>query len=54
MRWPTLIAEGEGVLVLDQTRLPREAAMLRLASLEDAANAIHVMQVRGALSQWQQ
>ncbi len=36
------------MLVLDQTRLPRDAVMLRLASLEDAADAIRVMQVRGA------
>ena len=47
-RWPTLIEDGNGVLILDQTRLPREAVMLRLASLEDAAYAIRVMQVRGA------
>ena len=47
-RWPTLIEDGDGVLVLDQTRLPREAVMLRLASLEDAAHAIRAMQVRGA------
>ena len=46
--YPTLIEDGEAVLVLDQTRLPREAVMLRLASLEDAAHAIRVMQVRGA------
>ena len=47
-RWPTLIEDGDGVLILDQTRLPRDAVMLRLASLEDAANAIRIMQVRGA------
>jgi methylthioribose-1-phosphate isomerase len=47
-RWPTLIEDGDGLLILDQTRLPREAAMLRLATLEDAAHAIRVMQVRGA------
>ena len=47
-RWPTLIEDGDGVLILDQTRLPREAVMLRLDSLEDAAHAIRVMQVRGA------
>ena len=46
--WPTLIEDGDGLLILDQTRLPREAAMLRLVSLEDAAHAIRVMQVRGA------
>ena len=52
MDWPTLIEDPSGcnaaVLVLDQTRLPREAVMLRLASLEDAAHAIRAMQVRGA------
>jgi methylthioribose-1-phosphate isomerase len=37
-----------GVLILDQTRLPHDAVMLRLASLADAAHAIRVMQVRGA------
>ncbi|MCX7165604.1 MAG: S-methyl-5-thioribose-1-phosphate isomerase [Rhodocyclales bacterium] len=47
-RWPTLIEDGNGVLILDQTRLPREAVMLRLTSLDDAAYAIRVMQVRGA------
>ena len=48
MRHPTLIEDGDGVLVLDQTRLPAHAEMLRLATLEDAAHAIRVMQVRGA------
>jgi methylthioribose-1-phosphate isomerase len=47
-RNPTLIEDGAAVLVLDQTRLPRAAVMVRLASLEDAAHAIRVMQVRGA------
>ncbi len=51
-RHPTLIEDASGrnasVLILDQTRLPGEAVMLRLASLEDAAQAIRVMQVRGA------
>jgi methylthioribose-1-phosphate isomerase len=47
-RFPTLVEDGEAVLILDQTRLPRDAVMLRLESLEDAANAIRVMQVRGA------
>lgn len=47
-RWPTLIEDGNGVLILDQTRLPREAVMLRLTSLDAAAYAIRVMQVRGA------
>ena len=47
-QYPTLIEDGESVLILDQTRLPSEAVMLRLVSLEDAAHAIRVMQVRGA------
>jgi methylthioribose-1-phosphate isomerase len=47
-RWPTLIEDGDGLLILDQTRLPGEAVMLRLATLEDVAKAIRVMQVRGA------
>ena len=34
--------------ILDQTRLPHEVALRRLASLEDAARAIRDMQVRGA------
>ena len=41
-------ATAPGVLVLDQTRLPRETAFVRLADLADAARAIRTMQVRGA------
>ena len=47
-RYPTLTEDHAAILILDQTRLPREAVMLRLATLEDAAHAIRVMQVRGA------
>ena len=47
-RWPTLIEDGGDILILDQTRLPRETVQLRLKTLEDAAHAIRVMQVRGA------
>ncbi len=47
-RLPTLSEEGCRVTILDQTRLPREATMITLATLEDAAHAIRVMQVRGA------
>lgn len=47
-RYPTLREDGDAVLVLDQTRLPHEAAFVRLASLDDAAHAIRDMQVRGA------
>jgi len=43
------IAEDDGaVVILDQTRLPRETAFVRLTSLAAAAHAIRVMQVRGA------
>lgn len=43
------IAEDDGsVVILDQTRLPRETAFVRLTTLEQAAHAIRVMQVRGA------
>lgn len=34
--------------IIDQTVLPHAYRILRLASLEDAANAIRAMQVRGA------
>jgi methylthioribose-1-phosphate isomerase len=47
-RWPTLIEEGDSVLILDQTRLPGETVQVRLCTLEDAAHAIRAMQVRGA------
>jgi len=36
------------VYIIDQTRLPHEFAMVKLATLNDAANAIREMQVRGA------
>jgi methylthioribose-1-phosphate isomerase len=39
-RWPTLIEDGDGLLILDQTCLPREAVMLRLATLDDVVKAI--------------
>jgi methylthioribose-1-phosphate isomerase len=43
------IAEDENsVVILDQTKLPRETAFVRLKTLADAAHAIRVMQVRGA------
>ena len=45
---PTILERDSSVYVLDQTRLPGQATMLRLATLEDAAHAIRVMQVRGA------
>jgi methylthioribose-1-phosphate isomerase len=51
-QYPTLVEDehrGEpGILILDQTRLPQVAELIRLSSLEDAARAIRIMQVRGA------
>lgn len=47
-QYPTLIEDGDGILVLDQTRLPQVAELIRLATLDDAAEAIRSMQVRGA------
>jgi methylthioribose-1-phosphate isomerase len=44
----TIREEGDGVVILDQTRLPAETAFVTLDSLEAAAHAIRVMQVRGA------
>jgi methylthioribose-1-phosphate isomerase len=44
----TIAEDGDGVVILDQTRLPAQAAFVRLATLEQAAHAIRVMQVRGA------
>ena len=43
--WP---APGGAVEIIDQTRLPHELVILRLATLAEAATAIHAMQVRGA------
>ncbi|MEW6164092.1 MAG: S-methyl-5-thioribose-1-phosphate isomerase [Pseudomonadota bacterium] len=44
----TIAEEGGGVVILDQTKLPRETAFVRLTGLAEAAHAIRVMQVRGA------
>ncbi len=44
--WPD--PDGEGVFILDQTRLPHVVAPVLLRDLEDAAKAIHDMWVRGA------
>jgi len=41
-------ADGWSVGIIDQTRLPHEFALLRLASAEDCARAIKTMQTRGA------
>jgi methylthioribose-1-phosphate isomerase len=44
--WPA--ADGEGVEIIDQTRLPHEFRVATLRSVDDAATAIRDMQVRGA------
>jgi methylthioribose-1-phosphate isomerase len=44
--WPD--PDGEGVFILDQTRLPHEVAKVLLRDLGDAARAIKDMLVRGA------
>ena len=41
-------ADGQAVEIIDQTRLPFELCILRLETLEDAAEAIAQMRVRGA------
>lgn len=50
MNYPlrTIQEDGDAVVILDQTRLPRETAFVRLKTLADAAHAIRIMQVRGA------
>jgi len=44
----TIQEDGDAVVILDQTQLPRRKAFVKLETLEDAAHAIRVMQVRGA------
>src|SRR5438477_2337307 len=48
MRTIWLADDGRSVEIIDQTRLPHELSILRLANLADAARAIRDMQVRGA------
>ncbi|MDD5247643.1 MAG: S-methyl-5-thioribose-1-phosphate isomerase [Rhodocyclaceae bacterium] len=50
MHYPlrTIQEDGDAVVILDQTQLPRETAFVRLTNLEEAARAIRIMQVRGA------
>jgi methylthioribose-1-phosphate isomerase len=48
MRTIWLAQDGRAVEIIDQTRLPHELVILRLAHLADAAHAIRDMQVRGA------
>ena len=44
--WPS--ADGMAVEIIDQTRLPHAFAIVRLATLDEAAHAIRAMLVRGA------
>ncbi len=44
--WPA--ADGHAVEIIDQTRLPHELVIVGLETLDDAAQAIATMQVRGA------
>lgn len=44
----TIREDGDTVVILDQTRLPREAVYVKLTKLEEAAHAIRVLQARGA------
>ena len=46
--WPAVRPNDGAVEIIDQTRLPHEFATRRLCSLDDAAEAIRVMRVRGA------
>jgi methylthioribose-1-phosphate isomerase len=43
-----LAADGEGAEIIDQTRLPHAFDLARIATLEEAAEAIRAMRVRGA------
>jgi methylthioribose-1-phosphate isomerase len=43
-----LAADGEGVEIIDQTRLPHEFVTIRLSNVADAEKAIRDMWVRGA------
>ena len=44
--WPS--DDGASVVIVDQTRLPHRFETVTLGTVEDAAHAIRVMQVRGA------
>ncbi len=48
MRTIWLADDGRAVEIIDQTRLPHELVTRRLQNLEDAAEAIKTMRVRGA------
>jgi methylthioribose-1-phosphate isomerase len=43
-----LAEDGWSVMIIDQTKLPHRFATARLATVEEAAHAIHAMLVRGA------
>jgi methylthioribose-1-phosphate isomerase len=43
-----LAGDGRSVAIIDQTKLPHEFEIATLTTLEDAARAIEMMQVRGA------
>ncbi len=45
---PTLVRDGDAVVILDQTLLPYRSEQRVLATLADVATAIRSMQVRGA------
>lgn len=45
---PTLRRDDDGLVILDQARLPWRTVERRLATLEDVAEAISAMRVRGA------
>mgnify|MGYP005809771427 CR=1 FL=1 len=45
---PTLTEVDGGILILDQTRLPHDVVQRRLSTVDDVAQAIREMQVRGA------
>jgi methylthioribose-1-phosphate isomerase len=48
MRTIWLATDGQTVEIIDQTRLPHELVIVELKTVDDAANAIRTMQVRGA------
>ena len=48
MQFDTLRRDGNAVMIIDQTALPLQRRIVALRSLDDAANAIRSMLVRGA------
>ncbi|MCX7896378.1 MAG: S-methyl-5-thioribose-1-phosphate isomerase [Rhodocyclaceae bacterium] len=48
MQYAPIREEDGAIVILDQTKLPREMAFRRLRTLQDAAEAIRRMEVRGA------